>query len=80
MNHAIVGAMLNSALYLTAVFVAGLTTGNRHAALFAIAALGVTYLSYLAQLFTLWPRFLTADRLVFVSIALGGAAGLSLLI
>lgn len=83
MNYAIVGAMLNSALYLTAVFVAGLTTGNRHATLLAILAFGLTYVSYLlfwvVQLrAAAWS--LHATVVTWLSILIGALAGLSLLI
>lgn len=55
------GAMLNSALYLAAVFVAGTMTHNRLAWTFAIAALGFTYLSYLAAI----PRLRSDPRYEF---------------
>lgn len=82
------GVQINSALYLAGCFVAGLVTGNGWAWRFALAAAGVTYLSYLAQwedarreatsfATSLW----TISRgLVLLSIALGAAAGLRLLV
>jgi hypothetical protein len=55
---AVAGALLNSALYLVAVFAAGMATRNPAAWMLAIAAMGVTYLSHLAAI----PRL--AYRLV----------------
>lgn len=81
MNSAVVGALLNSALYLLCVFVAGLVTGHPIAAKLAIAAIGVTYLGYHLMIVD-WieGRFKSAaNTLVAVSIALGIAAGLDLL-
>ncbi len=49
MNLYALGAMLNSALYLTAVVVAGLWTGHGWSWKLGIAAFGLTYLGYLAQ-------------------------------
>jgi hypothetical protein len=70
------GVLLNSALYLSACFVAGLVLHNPVAWRLAIAAMGVTYLSYSLQLLGHWSsRYVT-----FASIALGLLAGLSLLV
>lgn len=84
MNYAFVGAMLNSALYLVAVFAAGQVHGNVWAWKSAIAAMGVTYLSYLAQ--CAWQAdqgnvvlHKVSNAFVWLSIALGVAAGLALL-
>jgi len=47
MNVFAVGVMVNSALYLIAVFVAGILTAHVGAWRLAIVAFGITYLSYL---------------------------------
>lgn len=69
------GAMLNSALYLEACFMAGLFLGNPVAWRLAIAAMGVTYLSYCAAFIEHRSRY----YLLPASIVLGALAGLSLL-
>jgi uncharacterized protein (DUF486 family) len=83
MPYIAIGILLNSALYLTAVFVAGIAMANRGAVLFAIASFGVTYLSYMAQLihtpFGMRFDYVLQGTLVGVSIALGLVAGLLLL-
>lgn len=56
MNFAVIGAMLNSALYLSAVFIAGLTINNEVAWKLSIAAMGFTYLSYLLYMRDLSPE------------------------
>jgi hypothetical protein len=70
------GVMLNSALYLEACFMAGLFLSNPVAWRLAIAAMGVTYLSYSTQFVEHWSR----RYLLIASIVLGAAAGLSLLV
>lgn len=72
------GVLINSALYLNGVFVAGLVEGNLWAWKLALAAFGVTYLSYLAQFIR--EGSILAVGAVWLSIALGAAAGLALLI
>jgi hypothetical protein len=89
------GALVNSALYLGSVFVAGIVTGNRLAWTLAIAAMGVTYLSYIVQTPRVVPRegysydptpelrlppHVLAVTMVMASILLGAFAGLSLLV
>lgn len=76
MDFRVAGAVINSALYLFAVFVAAIVTAHPVAMKFSIAAFGVTYLSYIAQL--TWSQHL-ASSLVWVSIMLGIFAGLLLL-
>lgn len=79
MNAILFGAMLNSALYLLMVGYAGMYTGHFMATKLSIVCLGVTYLSYLAQIQGMeWPRWLTGI-VVVASIAIGLAAGLALL-
>lgn len=81
MHPNFVGALINSALYLTCVFVAGVVTGHRLAWQCAVAAMGVTYLSHVAQ-FTVAQLGLVTPLgtwLVFVSMGLGLIAGLALL-
>lgn len=74
----VIGALLNSALYLTAIVAAGLVGGNEIAVRLAIATLGVNYLAYLAQWSRPDLRWLgTVNGLA--SIALGAAAGVALL-
>lgn len=88
------GALVNSALYLTAVVAAGLLTANPFAWRCGIAAMGVTYLSYLSQA----PRLrfeshhdrtpaiyipvpgVLRSAVLLSSIALGALAGVALLI
>lgn len=94
MTIACTGAMLNAALYLAGVFVAGLMMHNTEAWMLALLTAGVTYLSYLAAVPRLhyrdgydptpmivtpqWQR--DVQRLLTVcSIGLGIAAGLVLL-
>ena len=72
------GILINSALYLAAVFYAGMWMQNPWAWKGAIATLGVTYLSYFVQ--GAWPqRRSIAVVLVGLSIVLGAASGLALL-
>jgi hypothetical protein len=80
------GVLLNSALYLAAVFVAGVVDGNHLARNLAIAAMGATYLCYIANLYSLndprprrvmsWPLVLALSA----SIAFGASAGFALLV
>ena len=78
MDHRIIGAQLNSALYLAFVAWAGITTGHQVAAYVAIAAMGVTYLTYLYQL-SAAPSTTFGNLYVWLSVALGIAAGILLL-
>lgn len=55
MQFMIAGAMINSWLYLAAVFIAGFMDGKDVAWKLDIAAIGVTYLSYLAAIPRLQP-------------------------
>ena len=75
------GALINSALYLAAVFVAALMTGHRFAWQCAIIAMGVTYLSHVAQFTVAQLGLVTrlANWLVIASMLLGALAGLALL-
>lgn len=71
-----VGALLNSALYLLSVFVAGLVTAHPLAWKLAIVAFGVTFLSHVFQL---EPRLKSiAAVLVVLSWLLAAPAGLAL--
>jgi hypothetical protein len=81
MNPVVVGAMINSALYLLCVFVASIVFHVPVAWKSAIASMGFTYLSYLAQM----PgadEYLRRGALflVLVSIVIGAIAGLAQLI
>lgn len=71
----IIGAQINSALYFTAVFVAALSAHNLRAEYVDIAAVGVAYLSYLAQAIGVLGKTTVA-----LSIVLGAAAGALLLV
>lgn len=77
-----VGVLLNSALYLFCAFVAGIYYGNGSAWKLALAAMGVTYLCYDAQLMTLCQGIrlrVLIPAFTIVSMLLGLAAGLALL-
>jgi hypothetical protein len=77
------GALINSALYLVAVFVAALTSGNQFALRSAIATVGITYIAHVLQFTaaqTQSPGMLTAaNSVTWLSILFGLMAGLSLL-
>lgn len=76
-----IGGIVNSALYIAGVFLAGLATGNDVVWKAAIATAGLTYLSYLANmalLAGLIPEWI-ARASVIVSVALGASAGIALL-
>jgi hypothetical protein len=83
-----IGVLLNSALYLSGCFIAGLATANAAAWVLALASCGVTYLSYICQLAGdagSEDRLLAtlgrwAPVLVWTSICLGFLAGMALLI
>jgi 4-hydroxybenzoate polyprenyltransferase len=81
LNPAIIGALINSALYLVCVFVAGLVTGHPWAWKLAIASIGVTFLAYSFQLHQ--QRMKAQPDAVVVLILfswlLGAAAGILLL-
>lgn len=94
LQHIVRGAQINSALYLIAVFVAGVWLHSTPAVLIATAAMGVTYLSYLIQFPRLQEAFpgdptprivtpqwqkTTAFFVVLASILLGVLAGIILL-
>lgn len=76
--YLIIGLIANSALYLGSVFVAALVDHNIIATHLAIAAMGVTYLSYFVQ--TVTPSRVGAIGSVGMSVALGAAAGIALLV
>jgi hypothetical protein len=77
MHPNIIGALINSALYLACVFIAGIVTAHPLAWKLALVAMGMTYLSHYAQLTTLAE--IVAIVLVSLSIAFGLFAGLALL-
>jgi hypothetical protein len=82
MTWPVIGAMVNSALYLSAVFIAGIVENNSTVMHCAIAAIGFTYLSYLVQT-RITSKYDAAwiggNVLTGISIALGVAAGIVLL-
>lgn len=75
--YLIIGLIMNSALYLGAVFVAALVDHNALAEHLALAAMGATYLSYFVQ--TITPSRAGAIGSVGLSVLLGAAAGVALL-
>ncbi len=77
MNPIFVGVIVNSALYFSAVLVGALFSHNWFAARLDIAAIGITYFSYLVQTLPV-PR-LVMMVVVGVSVVAGVAAGLALL-
>lgn len=81
MHAAIIGAMVNSAIYLASVFTAGLVMHNHWAWQAAIVAMGVTYLSYIANLEAALDRIpiVFAHAITVISVVLGTFAGLMLL-
>lgn len=80
-----IGVLLNSALYLTGVVVAGLVTHSAFSWRFGIIAAGLTYLSYVCHFGSnpddRWGLACEglAAPLVWASIAAGVLAGLGLL-
>lgn len=82
MNPNVVGALINSALYLACVFIAGIVTAHPIAWKLALVAMGVTYLQHLTTLPdpSGWlPTLRFRLIMVLLSIALGLAAGIALL-
>lgn len=75
MSPIFVGILLNSALYLSGCFIAGLVTGNPVAWRLALAAMGIVYICYCLQ--GIGHRL--SGAVTWLSVALGAAAGLSLL-
>ena len=73
-----VGVLLNSSLYLTGVFIAGLYTGNSLAWKMALVSFGVAYASYLAQ-FLVPEKNSLIGFLILLSILSGFVAGVSLI-
>lgn len=70
------GVQINSALYLSFALMLGVLRENPYAWRCALAAMGVTYLSYLVQYN--WPGPWVAP-ITWLSIILGVAAGIALL-
>ncbi len=73
----VIGLYINSALYLSGCFVAGLVTHSKPAWCCALAAAGLSYLGYYAQLMRL--SSVSSGAIVVFSVAFGLAAGLALL-
>lgn len=79
MHHAVMGALINSALYLSAAFSAGLALGNSIAWKLSLMAMGLTFMSHVAQIFP--SRLPSMTRgLILMSWVLGAAAGLALIV
>ena len=76
MDYRYAGALLNSAIYLVGCFIAGLYTAHPWSWKLALAAMGVTYLSYIVQIST----HRLANAVTLVSIVIGLASGISLLV
>lgn len=78
----VVACLLNAAMYLTAVFVAGLVTNNPLAWKLAIISMGLASLSYIAQYhqFSAWYYQKAMGTLVAGSIIAAVLAGVALLI
>lgn len=78
----LLGILLNSALYLVAVFAAGIVTHNPVAWKIAIAAMGFASLGYVTQYhqFSEWYFAKAMGPLSWGSIVLGVAAGIALLV
>ncbi len=76
------GALINSGLYLTGVFVAGMVTNNPFAWKLALVGAGLSFISYTCQyLGGLSPIYMTvAKTAVACSIVAGIAAGVGLLV
>lgn len=72
------GAYINGALYLAGVFVAGLVTQHPPAWKGAVAAAGISFMSYTFQLSEV-PRLMQLMA-VGASIGMGAAAGVLLLL
>ena len=70
-------AALNSALYLTGCFIAGIITNDHIAWKLALAATGITFIAYATALN---GHDRTAGGASLASIALGVAAGVALLV
>jgi succinate dehydrogenase hydrophobic anchor subunit len=86
MHPNIIGALLNSALYLLCVFVAGIVTGHPIAWKLALIAMGVTYVSHIVGMRVANMEYAERDQvrpltsaIVWLSILLGAAAGVDLL-
>ncbi len=77
----IFAALLNSALYLTGCFVAGMVAGNAVAWKLALATTGLCFLSYMGQYFSglglVWR--ILSKLAALGSIVAGVAAGVALL-
>ena len=86
MNPAIIGALINSALYLVCVFVAGLVTGHPWASRLAIVSIAVTFCTYVLQVHqqTMKAQLDVVADLVIVLVLLswlfGASAGIVLLL
>ena len=80
MNLILISGMINSALYLTGVFVVGIVTRNPGAWKLALATAALCYLTALVQV--AWPNDRSASviGLVLLTIIFGAAAGIALLI
>ena len=76
-----IGVLLNSALYLGGCLIAGLATQNGIAWRFALAALGITYFSYVCHFAASEWNELGRLAIIFVwlSVLLGACAGVALL-
>jgi hypothetical protein len=75
----LVSMIVNSALYLAGVFIAGLVTAHPGAWRLALVTAGLCYLSALLQATAPEARF-TASTMAVLSVIIGGMAGAALLV
>lgn len=75
MHPNLVGALINSALYLLCVFIAGIATAHPLAWKLALVTIGVAFFSHVLQA----VKSRAADPVVVLSWLIGLAAGLALL-
>lgn len=73
-----IGVYLNSALYFSGIFIAGLLTNNELVWKLALAGVGFTYLLYVGQVMNApeWANKLTMG----LSLGAGAAAGIAVLL
>jgi len=75
--YLVAGTILSGTVYLLGAFIAGMALDNKLAWASALAALGLNYITYSAQIAGYRPAAVFAN---IISIALGLGAGLALLL
>lgn len=73
-----IGVYLNSALYFSGAFIAGILTHNEVVWKLALAGVGFTYLLYVGQV--MGAPLLAQKATMWLSLAAGAAAGVMLLL